>query len=106
MTPQALHWLRCGVGSLLSLGLLERILWAQCAMCRSGLMNSPEGQVWARGFNQGILFLLVVPFVIIGSLAALIWNAHRRRSGERLPRDRRVRVGAPSQKLTSSPASG
>ncbi len=106
MTSRLLRRLRGGVGSCLFLVLVERILWAQCAMCRTGLMNSPEGRAWASGFNRGILFLLAVPFVIIGSLAALIWNAHRQRSGEGLPRDRRVRVEAPSQKLTSSPASG
>jgi hypothetical protein len=104
MTSRMLRWLRWSVGSCLFFVLVERTLWAQCAMCRTGLLNSPEGQMWARGFAQGILFLLAVPFVIIGSLAALIWNAHRRSTG--LPRGRQVRAEAPSQRVTPSLASG
>lgn len=52
---------------------------AQCAMCKTGLLNSPEGQKLASGFNTGILFLLSVPFLVVGTLALLILNAQRRK---------------------------
>ncbi|HXF05469.1 MAG TPA: hypothetical protein VNM72_08640 [Blastocatellia bacterium] len=52
---------------------------AQCAMCKTGLLNSPEGQALARGFNTGVLFLLSVPFLLVTSVAAMIYIAERRR---------------------------
>ncbi len=53
---------------------------AQCAMCRTGLLNSPEGQRLANGFNSGILFLLSAPFVVVGTVALLIFRPHLRRA--------------------------
>lgn len=52
---------------------------AQCAMCKTGLLNSPEGQALARGFNTGILFLLSVPFLLVTIVGAMIYIAERRR---------------------------
>ena len=51
---------------------------AQCPMCRTALINSPEGQEMATGFNYGILFLLGTPFLVVGTIALLIFQAHRR----------------------------
>lgn len=50
------------------------LLWssdlaAQCAMCRTALTNSVEGQRWAHGINAGILMLLLAPFLIAGGIA-------------------------------------
>ena len=53
---------------------------AQCSMCRTGLLNSPEGQQLIAGFNSGILFLLAVPIVIFSSVLFLLWRAARNRS--------------------------
>ncbi|GBC82355.1 hypothetical protein HRbin10_01478 [bacterium HR10] len=106
MRRRTFHRLRPGIWGVLLLGLAERVLWAQCAMCRTGLLNSPEGQQWASGFNRGILFLLAVPFVIVGGIAALIWRAQRRRAREGLPQAMRTAAEAPEPALTSSRASG
>jgi len=57
----------------------QPVVFAQCSMCKTGLLNSPEGQKLASGFNAGILFLLSVPFLVVGTVALLIFNAHRRR---------------------------
>ena len=43
--------------------------WSQCAMCRTALQNSPEGQAIAEGFRYGIVFLLAAPYAILGSIA-------------------------------------
>lgn len=56
------------------------VAFAQCAMCRTGLTNSPEGQRLANGFNSGILFLLSAPFVVVGTIAFLIFRPHLRRA--------------------------
>ncbi len=58
------------------------VIFAQCAMCKTGLLNSPEGQRMASGFNRGILFLLTVPFLVLGAVALLILNARRRHEGK------------------------
>jgi len=58
--------------------LYPQVLPAQCAMCWSSLANSSEGATLVRGFNAGILFLLVVPFLLVGALAWLIYQANHR----------------------------
>lgn len=50
-------------------------LFAQCAMCWSALTHSPEGGALIRGFNDGILFLLLVPFLVAGAVGFLVYNA-------------------------------
>lgn len=59
------------------------VVWAQCPMCKTGLLNSPEGQKLASGFNAGILFLFSVPFLIVGTLAWLIVHRQRKCKLER-----------------------
>lgn len=55
-------------------------LSAQCAMCRTALTESPEGQQLADGFNTAILFLLGAPYLVFGTLAGSLWIAKRRKS--------------------------
>ena len=50
---------------------------ALCPMCRTALSTSPEGQRFAAGFNEGILFLLGVPFAVVAVIAFFIVKAHR-----------------------------
>lgn len=57
---------------------------AQCSMCKTGLLSSPEGRQMAAAFNQGVLFLLSVPFVIGATLAAL-WGVASRKAQSRAP---------------------
>jgi hypothetical protein len=54
-------------------------LWAQCAMCRTALTGSAEGQQMAQGFNHAILFLLGAPYLVFGTLAASLWVKLRRK---------------------------
>lgn len=67
------------MGATLARLMAADVVGAQCAMCKTGLLNSPEGQKLASGFNAGILFLLSVPFLIVGTLALLIVKAQRKR---------------------------
>lgn len=53
---------------------------AFCPMCKVSLTGSLEGQRLANGFNRGILFLLSVPFLIVGTITLLILNARRQRA--------------------------
>lgn len=60
------------LGAVTALVVLPGMASAQCAVCKSALVNSPEGQQLVSGFNHGILFLLTAPFVIAGAMAVVI----------------------------------
>ena len=65
-----------GVYSLAVLVSADTVL-AQCALCRTALESSPEGQAMAAGFNAGILFLLAAPFVIVATGVLMTLRAVR-----------------------------
>ena len=46
---------------------------AQCAMCRA-VLESEEGQSTAKGINNGIVYLMVIPYILIGGLAYYIYR--------------------------------
>jgi len=46
---------------------------AQCAMCRA-VLESEEGQSTAKGINNGIVYLMVIPYVLIGGLGYYIYR--------------------------------
>ncbi|MCS6863293.1 MAG: hypothetical protein NZT92_23545 [Abditibacteriales bacterium] len=54
--------------------------FAQCAMCKVAAESSSE---LAGKMNAGILYLLSVPYVIIGTFAALFYRAYRNRNNGR-----------------------
>jgi hypothetical protein len=50
---------------------------AQCAMCRA-VLESEETQSAARGVNNGIKYLMVIPYLIIGTLGYVIYRSRKR----------------------------
>lgn len=38
--------------------------WSQCAMCRA-VLESEEGQRQAEGINNGITYLMVIPYILV-----------------------------------------
>lgn len=46
---------------------------AQCAMCRA-VLESEAGQVTAKGVNNGIVYLMVIPYILIGGLAFFLYR--------------------------------
>jgi len=46
---------------------------AQCAMCRA-VLESEEGQTTAQGVNNSIVYLMVIPYILIGGLAFFIYR--------------------------------
>lgn len=40
---------------------------AQCAMCRA-VLETEEGQGTAKGINDGIMYLMSVPYILIGGI--------------------------------------
>lgn len=45
---------------------------AQCAMCRA-VLESEEGQSAAKGINDGIIYLMFIPYVLVGALGYIIY---------------------------------
>ncbi len=50
---------------LLVFGLLSpELATAQCSMCRA-VFESEEGQNTAKGINDGIVYLMAIPYVLV-----------------------------------------
>ena len=46
---------------------------AQCAMCRAAL-ESEEGSVQAEAVNDGIVYLMAIPYILVGILGFAIYR--------------------------------
>jgi len=46
---------------------------AQCAMCRA-VLESEEGQNTAKGINNGIMYLMIIPYVLVGGIGFVIYR--------------------------------
>ncbi|WP_344787545.1 hypothetical protein [Postechiella marina] len=48
---------------------------AQCAMCRA-VLESEEGQTTAEGINNGIVYLMAIPYILVGGLGFFIYRKY------------------------------
>ncbi len=60
--------------ALCGAALLAEPLLGQCAMCKTALTNSSEGQHVASEFNQAILVMVAAPYLVFGSIAGLLFR--------------------------------
>ena len=51
---------------------------AQCAMCRA-VLESEQGQLAAKGINDGIMYLMVVPYVLVGVIGFFVYRTNKRK---------------------------
>jgi hypothetical protein len=58
---------------------------AQCAMCQTALMNSPEGRGMGQEFNRAILVMFFAPYAVFGVVGTILL---RHRIGASLRRER------------------
>ncbi|MDO7172899.1 hypothetical protein [Mariniflexile sp. AS56] len=49
---------------------------AQCAMCRA-VLESEEGQTTAEGINDGIVYLMAVPYILVGGIGYFIYMKYK-----------------------------
>ena len=65
---------------IIALSFIQNIeLNAQCPMCRTSLeSNLKNGGTMGKGINTGILMLLSMPYLLVGSLA-YVWVKNKRR---------------------------
>lgn len=58
-------------------------LAAQCPMCRlSAEQNLKDGGTAGKGLNKGILYMLSLPYLLVGTLGYIWWRNKRRLSDE------------------------
>lgn len=46
---------------------------AQCAMCRA-VLETEEGQGTAKGINNGIIYLMAIPYLLIAGIGLVIYK--------------------------------
>jgi hypothetical protein len=57
-------------------------LFSQCAMCeRSAETSLENGNTQAKGLNSGILYLMVMPYLLVGGIG-YYWYAQKKKAGE------------------------
>jgi len=67
------------VALVLALVLLIASVAAACPNCKQGLaQNDPQGQALAAGFYYSILFMMSMPFAILGTFGGLAYLSIRR----------------------------
>lgn len=64
--------LTCAVGDVAS---------AQCAMCKQSAETSlKEGSTDAKGLNIGIMYLLVIPYALVGGIGYYWYVNHKKKT--------------------------
>ena len=48
---------------------------AQCAMCRA-VLESEEGQTAAEGINDGIVYLMAIPYILVAGIGYFIYRKY------------------------------
>lgn len=48
---------------------------AQCAMCRA-VLESEGSQATAKGINDGIVYLMAIPYLLVGGLGYFIYRKY------------------------------
>ena len=56
-------------------------LEAQCAMCRA-VLESEEGGAAAKGINNGIVYLMLFPYLLIGGVGYIIYRMRKKAISE------------------------
>ncbi|WP_115462637.1 hypothetical protein [Winogradskyella aurantiaca] len=50
---------------------------SQCAMCRA-VLESEADQSTAEGINNGIVYLMAIPYILVGGLGYIIYRKFKR----------------------------
>lgn len=56
-------------------------LSAQCAMCRAVLETEDAGNA-AEGINNGIMYLMVFPYLLVGGIGIAIYRFRKKQKAE------------------------
>ncbi len=50
---------------------------AQCAMCRA-VLESEESGASAKGINNGILYLMIFPYLLVGGVGYAVYRSRKK----------------------------
>ena len=64
---------RLGILALIILLFIPVEMNAQCAMCRAVLESSGENTL-AEGINDGIVYLMAIPYILVGFLFYFVYR--------------------------------
>lgn len=64
--------------SIIVLSLLPTWVSAQCAMCRA-VLESEGSEATAQGINDGIVYLMIFPYLLIGGIAFYIYRSFKKK---------------------------
>ncbi|NNE32630.1 MAG: hypothetical protein HKN40_09695 [Winogradskyella sp.] len=53
--------------------VLSTTIEAQCAMCRA-VLESGEDQSAAEGINNGIVYLMAIPYILVAAIGYIIYR--------------------------------
>jgi hypothetical protein len=56
---------------------------AQCAMCRA-VLESDSGGSAAQGMNNGILYLMAFPYIMVGIIGYFVYKSRQKAKREEL----------------------
>lgn len=56
--------------------LMPSLADAQCSMCRA-VLESGDSKATAEGINDGILYLMIFPYLLMGGIAYFIYRSLR-----------------------------
>ncbi|WP_422350218.1 hypothetical protein [Flagellimonas sp.] len=56
--------------------LFPQLTEAQCAMCRAVVESDADGKT-AEGINNGIVYLMAIPYILIGGLFYFVYKKLR-----------------------------
>ena len=58
---------------LMSFLLFPEQAEAQCSMCRA-VLESEEGQATAKGINDGIVYLMAMPYILVAGVGFVVYR--------------------------------
>ncbi len=61
--------------------MIPQDMEAQCAMCRAALESSGNVDA-AEGINNGIVYLMALPYILVGGLFYFVYKKMKNRSPE------------------------
>lgn len=66
--------IKIGVLLVLAMVFIEHQAVAQCVMCKAVAEDSAEAGGLGEGLNRGILYLMAVPYVLLGALGYIFFR--------------------------------
>lgn len=58
---------------LMAFMLFPELAEAQCSMCRA-VLESEEGQATAKGINDGIVYLMAMPYILVAGVGYVVYR--------------------------------